>query len=139
MKIPKISSFVENYKYKKQQKELQNLVNLERVCNPALQELSEIRGTLANYAKAKNIRINIYNPQESHDLMIHVIDNNGIEAQKLINGDSSVIETVERTRLRMLENSDGLNYLAHGVESHEDNFIRKVYRTVEILTGSLKK
>ncbi|MCM1003201.1 MAG: hypothetical protein NC408_02540 [Candidatus Gastranaerophilales bacterium] len=137
MKIPKISKMVENYRYNKHQQELNRLVKIEDTSETVREELYSAREILANYAKAKKISMEFSNTL--NQLLVLVSDRTGKFAEKLISADTTKVSTVERERECLLENSDGVNYIGHGVESHEDTFLRSVYRTVEELTYALTK
>lgn len=135
--ISKLNKFIENYKYEKHQKELNRLVNLENVTQAdAHAQLYDAREVLANYAKANNVRLSFRTVPEEK-LSITVMNKQNVH-NGTINSDTSAIETVERPIERMLEDKDGLNYIWKGKESHEDNFLKRVYRQIDMLTYSIK-
>lgn len=103
-------------------------------------ELHGAKDILENYAKAKNIRINFYdgvNDLNEDILKVYVSDNKGKYVKYVMEGDVTAKSTIQRCRNLMLENKDGCNYIAKGIETHEQSFIQRVYRTVECLTYSL--
>lgn len=146
MKVPSIKSAVnavskriEIAKYERHEKELNRLVNIDHVKSPeAKKELYESRETLANYAKAKGVSFRFSSVPKNNEILVIAKDSRNYDGL-LVNGDVNAVETVERPIKRILVGKDGLNYLAEGVESHEDNFIRRVYRTAERLTKILDK
>lgn len=142
MKIPSIQSTfsqIRNYRKKKDIAELNRLTDLSGAFGDAHSQLLSAQEGLANYAKAKNIRISFNNMLLKDFMDITVTHTNGKQAKSTINAKTDELETVERSVVRMLEDKDGVNYIGHGVESHEDNFLRRVYRTVEMLTNSIKQ
>lgn len=135
--FPKISRAIQNYRYTKHQTELNRLVDLSGAFYEPHKELIGAQEVLANYAKAKNITMGFNNMLLKNSMDITVTHKNGKQVKATINGDVDAVETVERHRKLMLEDKDGLNYEAIGIDSHEDNFLKRVYRTVETLTKSI--
>lgn len=139
MKIQKINQTIANYKRLKHQKELNRIVDLSGAFGDAGKELYRAWDILANYAKAKNIHMSFNNMLMNDYLHITVTNKEGLAAENIISGKTDQVTTVVRERKCFLENKDGCNYIGHGIESHEDTFLRSVYRTVEALTYSLTK
>lgn len=103
-------------------------------------ELYGAKDVLENYAKAKNIKIKFFsdiNDKNEDILRVYVSDKKGKFVKHIMNGDVADISVIERTRKVMLEDKDGCNYIAKGIETHEQSFIQRVYRAVECLTYSL--
>ncbi len=136
--FPRITKAIENYRYTKHKAELDSLVDLSGAYNDAHIQLINAQEGLANYAKAKNVRISFNNMLMERSMNITITNKEGKQANAVINSKTDEIETIERPIKRILENKDGTNYQAMGTESHEDNFLRRVYRTVETLTNSFK-
>lgn len=118
---------------------LNQLVDLSGAFGDAHKELLGAQSGLASYAIAKNIRMSFNNMLLRNFMDVTITHENGKQAKSVINSNVNEIETVERQRMVMLENKDEVNYAAIGTESHEDNFLRRVYRTVETLTNLLQK
>ncbi|MCM1266072.1 MAG: hypothetical protein NC200_07725 [Candidatus Gastranaerophilales bacterium] len=140
--ISQIKTAIRNYKYEKHEKELNKLVNLEDVQQPdAYRQLFEARELLARHAKANKVSLQFITPPSSSEkdaknLAIFVNgDYNYVSAR--INSDTNAIETVQRPIYRMLEDKDGLNYQSVCMESHEDNFLKRVYRKTDELISRL--
>ncbi len=147
MKIPgvnsaysKVSKSIAAYKSVKKQAKLNKLVDIESVTPEIRGYLQPVQEMLANYAKANNVRLTIETPSPEFDAMCITVQNKvkGLKSS-MIDGNPKASQYVERSRKRMLEDSDGCNYIANGFELHQDNLLRRIYRTVEILTHALNK
>ncbi len=120
------------------QLESNNLVNITNTSENVYKTLLPVREMLVNYAKAKNIHLDFKSVDSEIEkgLLITLESQNTKKVNsRLINPDLDSVEPVMRKNKIMLENQDELNYQAIGIESHEDNFLRRVYRTVEILAN----
>jgi hypothetical protein len=147
-----ISKKIDVMKYNNKQKELNKYVDISHVLhNPndrvqveSYKELYEKRALLANYAKANDVTIRIGTlGGESYKNQVFVTVTDKADKNKFListaNADPKVIETVQRERHLMLENKDGENYGAIGIETHEDDLITRISRKVASLTKCIKE
>ncbi len=138
--IHAIGSKIKNMRIEKHQAEINKYVKIEQGKNDdAYKQIFTAQEMLANYAKAKNIKINISDTPTSSGKLINVdVTKNHITFGESINADTSLILNAERSNVRMLENKDGLNYLNRGKFTSEDTFLKNLYRVIQNLTIILK-
>lgn len=156
--INKLQTKIKNIKYEQHKKELNLLVNTEGLQkhNKAYNEIALARETIANFAKKNTVHVDIFdtsatlnrakhvNPElaKSVDdcITIRVTDTLTGKARDAImpaNTKQSYLFTQSNTR--MLEDTGaGTEYIYSGQISHEDNFIRTVYRYISTLTEAIK-
>lgn len=108
-------------------------------------QLFEIKGMVQNYARHNSVHVDMFIPKEKDILNISVTrldkKGNAINAEKLsetlsLNNGANM----ERNNPRMLENKDGLNYIANGkFEIENCSFITQIYQTISYLVNKLNK
>ena len=105
----------------------------------AYQTLYDAREILANYAKANNVKVvfESFPPSDkikkSDDLIKVTVS--GLRGNQVnLVSTSETPNIVQRKRSILLQGKDGLNYVYSSVESHEDTFLRRIYRAVENMT-----
>lgn len=119
-----------------------------------LREIVNARITIGNFAKKNNVKVDIYNgsyilddlcsiTEESkvaNKLFVTVTDlSNSKQAHALV--PSSTFDTYvnEKTGFIVINKNNEANKVYRYTESsHEDSFIRNLYRTIGKLTGNLK-
>lgn len=158
-KINQIKNTIREIKATKLENRIQKFVNIEDVTNVgAYNALYPARKGIADYAKANNVKVFMYNTankSKNAEDTLHIAVTNkkgGIAAfvmdryegmqyikSKDINGNTKAIETVERTKKRILEDKDGLNYMVTAKEQQDETFLRRVYRAVSELTNKVNK
>lgn len=142
--INKVSTYIRNAKIEAKEKEIRRFVNLKEVTQPdAYKQLYEAREVLANYAKANNVRFifetatkNV-KPNEKR-INIFALNQRHLNG-KHINSDTKATEVVYREKSRFLQDKDGIDYMHKCKNYQEDNFLRRVYRTVQYLTESINQ
>ncbi|MCM1338615.1 MAG: hypothetical protein NC191_02970 [Muribaculaceae bacterium] len=157
MKIGRIfSGIAERVEARKMAKQLTEakkyvqLPNLHSVPDAAVdlvRDVYRIRGAIAGFAKANDVFVSM-GVRETKESLIPKLNiavhrpatkterpKTAIRELDII--DESLIYSKRTTR--MLENKDGLNYIADCESSTHDNFIRRVYRTIDFLMNDLKK
>ena len=145
-----IGARIRNTRLERHQAKLNELVSIEHGRNKdAYNKIFDAQEILANYAKAKNVRININDAANSEGKLINIeVKKDNITLGEFVSSDTSRIVTAERDNKRFLENKDGLNYFSDGKFTSEDTFLKNIYRVVENLTkvlysfnvsGSIKK
>lgn len=135
--IKAIGTKIKNQRIEKHQAEINKYVNITPGQNgEAYKQIITAQEMLANYAKAKNIKINIYDAATSNGKLIDIAVSKpgNASAVECINADTGMILKAERSNTRMLENKDGLNYESRGKITSEDTFLKNLYRVVENLT-----
>lgn len=144
MKIPKIKqpikaigTKIKNIRIEKQQAEINRYINIESgQNNDAYKQIFTAQEMLANYAKAKDVKIHIADTPTSGGKLINieVLKRDGNTKVESINADTKLTLMTERDNKRLLENRDGLDYQVNGKLKSEDTFLRNLYRVVENLT-----
>lgn len=149
MKImPKISKIFNNIKYNKEQKMINDYVNLDWTMEAdTFNKLYEARKTIANYARNKGVTVSITRAEkdipENHSafeeqhlsgkIKVLVSDLFGTrESGAYIPADPNSTGTysVQKTLLFNVPGED-TQIVRKTVSVHEDNFLRTVYRTIE--------
>ncbi|MDE6138873.1 MAG: hypothetical protein K2F57_05325 [Candidatus Gastranaerophilales bacterium] len=108
-----------------------------------VKELYAIKDMVLNFAKKNNVHVDMFVPKEPDVLSLTVSRINSVGKPDALSKATGIVKltsepvTMVKEFLVMLENKDGLNYMAKGRWSTEDNFIRQVYRAVGDLTGKL--
>lgn len=152
MRISKILNQVQNkiniHNYEKQQKFINHYVNIENTTNnlPAMKEIYQAREILANYASNKGVRLDIVDSaqtaEKTSDKLLVKVTNilSGRKAEAEVAADTTAIYPKEKANKCLLHNSEsGCEYQYTGKNYIEDNFLRNLYRNIEILTYKVNK
>lgn len=150
MKVPNIKqpiraigSKIKNLRIEKHQEEINKYINIEAgQSNDAYSQIFTAQEMLANYAKAKNVRIKIGDTPTSDGKLINIEvlkQDKNIGKVESINADTTLVLQAEKSNPRFLKNHDGLDYRFHGKLTSEDTFLKNLYRVVENLTNSVLK
>lgn len=159
----KINSIISNISNKVQIHKMNRLeavakkhlqVHSNVLSDDTLREIVNARITIGNFAKKNNVKVDIYNgsyilddlcsiTEESkvaNKLFVTVTDlSNSKQAHALV--PSSTFDTYvnEKTGFIVINKNNEANKVYRYTESsHEDSFIRNLYRTIGKLTGNLK-
>ena len=155
MKVPSVKnafhSMVEGVRARKAQR-LDNLmkshckINDKGMSNEVLEQLETAQRTLGNYAHANDsfITINSINEgvvQPANRLSVTVYNKkNGQTMEALLDEDVNKIHNHVEFDHRLYNTSDETQIVRRFTkENFEDNFLRNLYRYVEIMTNHLKK
>lgn len=110
-----------------------------------LNQLETAKKTLGNYAHAKDVYIsigssNIERGKPSNKLYLWVTDRiNKKTTSAILDADTKKLHEYKEIGHRMYETSDETQVVRNYVkESHEDTFLRNIYRHVEAMTNDLK-
>ncbi len=150
MKVPNIKqpiraigSKIKNLRIEKHQEEINKYINIEAgQSNDAYSQIFTAQEMLANYAKAKNVRIKIGDTPTSDGKLINIEvlkQDKNIGKVESINADTTLVLQAEKSNPRFLKNHDGLDYRFQGKLTSEDTFLKNLYRVVENLTNSVLK
>ena len=166
MKIPPIRSnitrFLENRKFEKEQKFLNKYVKIDtNIQGDAFEQLNSARKVMANYAKSKDVTIEIADAESLlvNDRYEFDIDERFVQRAaknnlkvtirplkklpmrkggRLLSTSEFVSKDTSKTHLHTVDNffmveipSDGLQQTRVAKVQHEDNFLRNIYRTIE--------
>lgn len=114
--------------------------------NEAFNQLETAQRTLANYATAKDIYISIaspkYKPNEnSHTISLWIMDKkNKKVTTKILDDDVTKLHKHNVTDYKMYETPDETQVVRKFTkESHEDTFLRNIYRNIETMVNSMRK
>ena len=136
--INKIQTQVRNTRINAKEKEIRRLVDLREVIQPdAYKHLYEAREVLANYAKANNVRYTFITatknvkPNEKK-IFIYAINDKHLTFKR-IDSDTKKVEIAYKNNVNFLQDKEVIDHK----HSYEDNFLRRVYRTVQKMTTSL--
>ena len=102
----------------------------------AYNELYKAQDILANYAKAKKVKIgfNSSNPAPQNNITVSVSRKKKPLQHEDIPADVNAIYVQENCSKYALFNKAGRDFIADGIERREDTFLRHVYRVIEKLT-----
>lgn len=114
--------------------------------NEAFNQLETAQRTLANYATAKDIYISFaspkYKPNEnSHTISLWIMDKkNKKVTTKILDDDVTKLHKHNVTDYKMYETPDETQVMRKFTkESHEDTFLRNIYRNIETMVNSMRK
>lgn len=117
------------YKMTKNHMPIEKFVNIqgEFINNDAVNQMYQARGVLANYAKNKAVRIDIYETPDSFDKGHDYSKRMVVRITNLINGNKTLQNTI---------GSDVNQIYLHKTKKSttEDNFLRYLYRNIQELT-----
>ena len=136
--INKIQTQVRNTRINAKEKEIRRLVDLREVTQPdAYKQLYDARELLANYAKANTVRYTFITatknvkPNEKK-IFIYAINDKHLTFKR-IDSDTKKVEIAYKNNVNFSQDKEVIDHK----HSYEDNFLRRVYRTVQKMTTSL--
>lgn len=162
MKINKLINMINNkintIKIEKHQKELNRLVNTDglKKHHDALNEIGLAKETIANFAKNNTVTVDIFDTSSTISRTQHIIpefsksadDCITIRVSDMLTGrakdaimpaDTKQTYIYTRSNTRLLEDVEaGTEYIHQGYISHEDNFLKMLYRNISNLTNAVK-
>ena len=136
--IRAIGTKIKNLRIEKHQNEINKYVNITPGENDkAYEQIFTAQEMLANYAKAKNVKINIHDAETSGGKLINieVTKPNHTTLGECVNADTKLILNAERDNTVLLEDKDGLNHIVKSKITSEDSFLKNIYRIVENFTN----
>ena len=140
------------YKMTKNHMPIEKFVTIqgEFINNDAVNQMYQARGVLANYAKNKAVRIDIYETPDSFDkghdyskrmvLRITNLINGNKTQQRTISSDTNQIKIhrLKRDYWFKMGQSDEC-YIKEIENTTEDNFLRNLYRNIQEMTEKVRK
>ena len=151
-----ISTFVHNNKYKREQRFLDNYINIynNTTYGDSYQQMVSARKTIANYLRDKGVSIDIYEARQilgEHDSPViedKLNDKLWVEATNLLTSKHSskvVSARTDKVHIHTVPDYIVIDNVQDGVQqtrltSHEfeDNFIRNLYRNIEELVKKVQ-
>lgn len=134
-----------------------NLVNIHKdgIFSETAKQLELSKGVLENYAKHRNIKVDIYSGKHAlaEDAVAPVLEEvyanrlqvvvTDMDTQKdkfkLVSSDAKEIVKNSNWKFRMINNSmDGTQRMEYVKSDYEDNLARRIYRAVDCLVQSVK-
>lgn len=145
-------------KYEKHKKEVNLLVNTDGLKKhiDAYNQIALAKETIANYARKNTVNIDIFDTSATMENSKHITPElaksaddyitirvndtlTGKAKDTIIPADTKQTYIYTRRNTRVLENREaGIEYIHHGYISHEDNFLRMLYRNISNLTDAIK-
>lgn len=108
-----------------------------------IRELNNIQETIYRFAKKNNVQVDMFVPENEDILQVTVSRFNRRKKEVTSFSKSLALSSESVTMMKennvMLEDKDGINYMAKGLWTTEDDFIRRVYRVVGELTSKIKQ
>lgn len=108
-----------------------------------IRELNNIQETIYRFAKKNNVQVDMFVPENEDILQVTVSRFNRRKKEVHSFSKSLALSSESVTMMKennvMLEDKDGINYMAKGLWTTEDDFIRRVYRVVGELTSKIKQ
>lgn len=162
MGISKIFDKIQNKialsRYEKHKKELNRLVDTTglKKHTDAYNEIALAKETIANFAKKNTVSVDIFDTSSTISRAQHIIpefaksadDCITIRVSDMLTGkakdaimpaDTKQTYIYTRSNTRMLENTEaGTEYIHTGYISHDDNFLKMLYRNISNLTDAVK-
>lgn len=155
--VTRLKNTIKEYTVKKFDKNIKKYMEIHDVYHindDTLRQIYDSESTLVNYARNKNIKINIYKGDHvlgdmtsaseenrvANKLFVTVTDlANSREKQALIPENPYKIYLNEKTGYRIYETTDDTQFARkYIVESFEDTFLRNLYRTISNMVKDLK-
>ena len=130
-----LSTSVKTFRYNRQMKSLNNLVNISEVTDSDVyNQLYSARECLANYAKANKVRLAFSSSNENNAKLPLKVVVKKAKSEQILN--SGFVDTdVNKTSILYLHNSSPVLHNA----SFEDTYLRRVYRAVAGLINPFNK
>ena len=162
MGISKIFGKIQNKialsRYEKHKKEINRLVDTTGLQKhiKAYNEIALAKETIANFAKKNTVNVDIFDTSATMDfakditpefaksaddlITIRVTDMlTGKAKDAIMPADTKQTYIYTRSNTRMLENTQaGTEYIHTGYISHDDNFLKMLYRNISNLTDAVK-
>lgn len=152
MRIPsiknKITNFLDNRKYNKEQKFINKYVKIHSNNNhDAFTQIDEAAKTIANYASNKGVTIDIYDVERVPELTNNTNRKLMLEVTNLSTGKckNKILEANTNKTYHHVEDDyfvvddpyDGIQLVRLTKHDYEDNFLKYLYRNIENLTNKL--